>query len=468
MKKTLFFSMLLFSLCAKSQDISFQKSYSTGPGSYATAFTELKSFEFLIAYTWFNVNTSHTGPDVLEMHLMKTDRNGVKLWDKLLQVDTPMTEKERFSTQDIAQLDDGNILVDIVYPYGEKYILKLDANGNIKWTMYLHNSFGDYDIYAQILKQRGKDIAVPGGNSIILGASFLGVNPRATMTQVDADGNAFDSYFYRGYFNDGYYYNKGHIYTLGVEQTDSNENLVLSDITTEGLVNFHRKMSNRRNEKILATSFYHYGDYFRVAESISKSDTGYYVNVYDIQLDGIIIASKSYHVPCRVTNIALNNYETDWTISRKCQSYDLQSLEKISWKTGKTNFSILSSFDNVMELRQTHDAAYAFIFTAPDGVKFWKVNMGGSFKTGSDAEDHFAPNPIKDITTLISSPDTYGKGMDIKICDICGNTLGTWSFRPFEPVILDLSHFSEGAYGYNIFYDDGSVKKGKLIKVTQR
>jgi hypothetical protein len=468
MKKALLSILIFLSILSQAQEISFQKSYSTGSGSTATAFTELRSFEFLIAYTWLNKNTQHTGPDVLEMHLMKTDRNGMKLWDKIIQLDTPMSETERFSTQSITELTDGNILVDVVYPFGEKYILKLDASGNIIWTSYLHNSFGDYDIYAQMIKQRSSNLAAPGGSGIVLGASYLGINPKATMTLVDAGGNAFDMYYYRGYFNDGYYLNDGHIYTTGVEQTDSSENLIFGDLRNDGIVNYYTRVPHKRNETVLTTAMFHYGDMFRIAESISKKDTGYYVNVYDLQINGIITSRRSYRVSCRVTNLALNNFETDWTISRKCQSYNLQSLEKISWNTGKTTFSLLNEFNDVMQLRQTHDAAYAFIFSTPEGIKFWKVNMGGSLQTGTAAEDQFAPNPVWDVTRLIPGADSYGKGMTITLGDMYGHIMGTYEFKPFEPVILDISHFALGTYGYRITYDDGTVKKGKLVKVTRR
>ncbi len=463
MKKFIFSLFTLSSLFATAQQISFKHNYSKGNNAYFTTFTELKSLEIILAYSLIKLDITHTGPHTTEMHLMKVDKNGAELWDKLMRKDTTSDSAARFCTQHIAEQQDGSLLLDITYPYGEQYILKFDATGNQKWETYIHNSFGDNNIYGQLLKQRGSSLALPDGSALSFGASFSTVNPKATLSVIDANGALpTDYYFYRGYFNEAYFVNNNTIYTTGVEQTDSNESLVFSQVRTDGIANFHIKVKHKRNEKILTTSMFYTFNKIRVAESVSKKDTSFYAYVYDYNYSGQLINSASYKLNCAANYIDLSYYETDYVLSNKCKAEVSQTIEKIDLDNHLV-FSFTDSFDAVLQLKKIHDGNYVFIFSRGTEICLWKFNNQGSAKSGTAAEGSFSPNPAKDIVSLIGSKETFNHGLEIRLYDMTGRTLRKYNFDRLEPVVLHLSGMREGIYPYTIITEEGITLKGKLI-----
>jgi hypothetical protein len=467
MKIQLFIIFLFTGLFVSAQQISFKNNYPKGSNAYITTFTELKSTDFVMAYTQIKMNAVPNGLHMLELHLMKVDQNGGELWDKLIRKDTTSDTTSRFCTQSIAEQADGSLLLDITYPYGEKYIVKFDADGNQKWETYIHNSFGDYNIYSQLLKQRGKNLALADGSALSIGGSFKTINPRATLSVIDANGTIpVDHPFYRGYFNEAYFLNIYTIYTVGVEQTDSNESLVFSQISTDGNAMFHIKVRHAGSEKILATAMNYTYNKIRVAESVSKKDSLFSVNVYEYSYTGVLLNSAHYKMNCAASYIDLSYFETDIVLSNKCQSEQNQSIEKIDINN-HIAFNFTDSFDGVLQLKKIHDGNYVFAFSKGNDICLWKFNSLGTTKTGTEAEGLFYPNPAKDIVTLMGSKETFNHGLDIRVYDMTGNTLIIHSFDRLEPVTLNLYGLREGIYGYNIITDDGITLRGKLI-VYQR
>ena len=341
--------------------------------------------------------------------------------------------------------------------------MKFDGSGNQKWEVYLPNTFGDFNIYSQLLKHRSKNLALPDGSALSLGASFLTVNPKATLSVIENNANfPTDYYFYRGYFNEAYFVNINTIYTVGVEQTDTNESLVFSQIRTDGIANFNVKVKHSRFEKILTTAMNYTFNKIRVAESISKKDSLFYINVYDYNYSGVLLKSANYKLNCAASYIDLSYFETDYVLNNKCKAELSQTIEKIDTHNHLA-FSYSDSFDNVLQLKKIHDGNYIFVFSKGKDISLWKFNSLGTTQTGTAAEGYFSPNPAKDIVRLIGSKETFNHGLEIRLYDMTGNTLRKYTFDRLEPVMLNLSGLREGMYPYMIITDEGKTIKGKLV-----
>ncbi len=463
MRKYILIPFLILSLFAQAQQISFQRNYAKGENSSITTFTELRSMNIVLAYTKINMDVSHAGPHTLELHLMKTDQNGNEIWDKLIRKDTTRFPNDRFCTQHIDEQNDGSLVLDITYPYGEKYLAKFDASGNQKWESYSYNSFGDFNLHPQLIKQRGRHLAMADGSVMSFGGSFVNVYPKATMTIIDAAGTSpLDFTYYRGYFNDAYYLNNEHIYTIGVEQTDTNENLVLSDLRADGGTNYHLKTAHKRFEKILATRLFYSSTKIRIAESVSKSDTGFYVRIIDYDHTGKYLFTANYRLKCAATSINLSNFETEWVLSNSCKAEQSQTIEKMDANSHLT-FSFSDSFDNVLMLKKVHDGNFLFCFSKGSGINLWKLNAKGTLQTGEAAEGSFAPNPAVNFVTFVGSKETFNHGVSVSLYDMLGNTLSVNSFAALEPVTLNVSGYREGIYNYRLTTDDGKTLKGKIV-----
>ncbi len=463
MKRYLLFTFLLMSLVLSSQQVSFKRSYLKGESATITTFTELSSLDIVLTYSVISYDITHTGPHTIELHLMKVDKNGNEIWDKTIRKDTTSYTANRFCTQNIDEKKDGTLVLDLIYPYGEKYILVFDKNGNPLSESYLHNTFGDYNIQNQLLKQRGKNLALQDGSILSIGASFTTVKPKATLSIIDAASKIpFDFVYYRGYFNDGFYLNSEHLYTVGVEQSDSNETLVFSDLKNDGMVNFHIKKPHNRNEKIVAADLFYGSTKIRVAESISKKDTEFYVHVYDYDHQGMLLSSTTYNLNCAATTINLDNLEIDWALSNRCKSEQSQTIEKMN-ANAELAFSFSDSFDSVTSLRKIHDGNYLFCFTKAGAINLWKLNAKGNMQSGTAAEGFFAPNPAKDWVTFIGTKETFNQSAKVKLYDLTGNLLRTYSFGALEPITLHMGGLREAIYIYTILTSDGVELKGKLV-----
>ncbi len=463
MKRYLLLTFLFLTGLVGAQQISFQQNYAKGENAYITTFKELQSLDIVLTYTLIKLDISHTLPHSLELHLMKVDKNGTEIWDHIIRTDTTRFAADRFCTQSIEEGADGSLALDITYPYGEKYLLIFDAAGNQKRETYLHNSFGDYNIYSQLMKQRGKNIALADGSVLSVGASFTTTNPKATITTVAPGGGlSFDYGYFRGYFNDAYYLNYEHLYTIGVEQTDTNETLVLSDLRSDGGVNYHIKKAHHRNEKILATTLYFNNRNIRVAESISQKDTAFHVTIYDYTLSGMLLSSTTYKVNCGVMSLSLNTLENTWLLGNKCKSDESQTIEKMDLYAHFA-FSFSDSFDSVRMLKKLHDGNYLFCFSKGSGIHLWKLNAKGTLQTGPAAEGFFAPNPAIDKVTFIGSKETFNHAVNVKLFDMTGNTLRLCNFESWEPITLSLSGLREGIYVYTILTSDGVELRGKIV-----
>ncbi len=227
MRKVLYTSVLiLITLLTQAQPVSYKRNYTPDSTAFATAFTELHTLEFIIGYTenlFGNTNN-------VNLHLLKTDRDGNRLWDRIIKQYQTDDSTAQFSIQSITELKNGTLVLDMVYPYGERYVMKFDADGNKLWESYLHNTFADYFVYDRQVRERSSTMALEDNRVLVCGASFSTLNPRATLSVIAPDGAPRDYYYYRGFFNASYFVSDDHVYTTGIELTDSNESLVLSDI----------------------------------------------------------------------------------------------------------------------------------------------------------------------------------------------------------------------------------------------
>jgi len=448
----------------RAQQIAFHKHYSKGNNSTITAFTELQSLELLVGYTVIRIDTSHLGPHTLELHLMKLDKNGDEIWDKMIRKDTSRFAEDRFTIQDIEEGNDGSIVLDITYPYGEIYIVKLNRDGVYLWESYLHNSFGDYNIYNQFIKEKGRHLMLPDGGILSVGASFTSILPKATLTEMNAGNpDPMDHFFYTGYFNDAYYLNNEHIYTVGVELNGTIETLMLSDIKLNGGTNYHVRNNHKTGEKILNASLLYFPNKIRIDESVSYKDSSFYVNVYDFDLNGKMLSKTTYQHPCAVVLTHLNGNEIDWILGNQCNIYLNQTIEKLDF-SGQDNFSFTDTFDNVLVLKKLIDGTYLFSFTKGSGINLWKLNRQGSLKGGAVLEAVFAPNPAKNLIYLIGNKDLYNHALSIRFTDMTGRVCGNYKFDKTESVVIDLGGLREGVYCYSILTDAGLEFKGKIVK----
>ncbi len=463
MKNNILVVFLLLSIMAKAQQISFQKNYAKGDHSYISALTELKNADMILAYSSIIIDTSHLGPHTISQHLMKIDKNGNELWDKALIADTTRFEQDRFTTQYIDELPDGSLLLDITHPYGEKYIARFDANGNQQWQTYIHNSFGDLNIYSQLLKQHGRNLAVSDGTAIVVGQSFMAGISKATLTFLNKGGDShYDRYYYNGYFNDAYYLNFEHIYTVGVEQNGITETLNFSDLKTDGSTNYQIRNTHKIGEKIITTAFSYTYDKIRVAESISRKDTAFWVNLYEYNHQGQLLSTTTHKLSCAAVYLNLSGSEIDWVLSSQCKAESSQTIEKM--RSNKVlAFTFTDSFDNVTVLKKLQDENYIFAFSKGSGINIWKLNSRGTLQTGVTTEGLFFPNPTKSNLGFIGNSDTHNHSLAIKLFDMTGNLIRTYSFAAMEEVVLNVSNIREGIYIYNVLTDLGAELKGKIV-----
>lgn len=464
MRKVLFSSVLiLLAMLSQAQPVSFKRNFSADSTAYATAFTELHTLEFLIGYTenlFGNTNN-------VNLHLLKTDRDGNRLWDRIIKQYQTDDSTAQFSIQSITELKNGTIILDMVYPYGERYVMKYDADGNKLWETYLHNTFGDYFLYDRQVKERSSTIALNDNRVLVLGASFSTLNPRATMSVIAPDGAPLDYYYYRGFFNESHYVSDDHVYTTGIELTDSNESLVISDIKTDGNIHYHVKVSHKRFDTIRSTSLLYINNTLRVGEILSKGDTAFYENIYVYNLNGTLASKHTTKLSCGAYNLVLLPKENLRVMSSKCNSYGVEQIEKTLYPSYSSGFRFTDSIANVRMLHKLHDGNYGLVFSRNNGVNFWKISSKGTFEDLKTAEGFFFPNPVKTVTTYIPDSKSFGKAVKITLTDAVGNALQKKSFAAGEEVTLDLTGYREGPYIYIITTEDGDVYKGKLIKYVK-
>lgn len=464
MRKVLYTSVLiLITLLTQAQPVSFKRNYSTDSTAFATAFTELRSLGFIVGYT----ENLYGNTNNVNLHLLKTDRDGNRLWDRIIKQYQTDDSTAQFSIQSITELKNGTLVLDMVYPYGERYVMKFDADGNKLWETYLHNTFADYFVYDRQVRERSSTMALEDNRVLVCGASFSTLNPRATLSVIAPDGAPRDYYYYRGFFNASYFVSDDHVYTTGIELTDSNESLVLSDIKTDGNIHYHVRISHKRFETIRSTTLLFLNNTLRVGEILSKGDTAFYENIYEYNLNGTLKSKRTTKLACSAYNLLLLPKETLHVLGSKCNSYGVEQIEKSLYPANSTAFRFLDSINNVRMLHKLHDGNYGIIFSRNNGVNFWKISSKGTFEDLKTAEGFFYPNPVKTTTTYIPDSKSFGKAMKITLTDGVGNSMLKKSFEAGEEVTLDLTGYREGPYIYIITTEEGDVYKGKLIKYVK-
>jgi len=142
--------------------------------------------------------TDSYGAGYSDVWLIKTDVNGVELWNK-----TYGGDDDDFAYCVQQTTDDGYILVGRTWSYGsglnDAWLIKTDSNGNIKWT----KTYGgkSYDYGYCVVQTSDEGYVIAGGTQ----SYVVGPNADAWLIKTDSDGDELWNKTFGGYGHDKSY-----------------------------------------------------------------------------------------------------------------------------------------------------------------------------------------------------------------------------------------------------------------------